>query len=185
MKSIKLYMTWDGRLLDDTEDNEDEEEIICFCLYLIYWRIVRTKNSKKAVTVKVPHKRYKPQKLLMRRRLGSESRLLSATQVRLQNHFCWISCNFPLSTSLRIAVEKSMARGESLLKACFRYIERWWENTMMDLIMSLMKLPVLHDIYIDITFTVTTLVLWADCSTCPSVAVVGAGRLRAMSGYLT
>nr|GFD26045.1 hypothetical protein [Tanacetum cinerariifolium] len=64
----------------------------------------------------IPQMRNRPQKLLKERLLVSISATCDEHELDA-NHLSWILCNSPFSESWRMAVDKSIARGESLWNA--------------------------------------------------------------------
>lgn len=117
MKSTKLYMDWENRELHELEEDKGEGGTACCFLYRTNWRTTLSRKMRSAVRLKTPHSRYRPQKLIKWSWLGSDSRFFSPGQPILQNHFSWIFRSSPLSESFKIAVDMSIARGESLWKA--------------------------------------------------------------------
>jgi hypothetical protein len=75
-----------------------------------------------------PQTTKRPQKLERLKEL--ELMLLSSVSHPLTlNHSSWILWRLPFSDSVRIAVDKSSARGESLGKACIRL---WYNSKIKD-----------------------------------------------------
>ena len=85
-------------------------------LYLLYWQNMRRKKITRARRHARPQMRKRPQKL-DRLKEFEAAPLLSALHSVPLNHSSWILWRLPFSDSVRIAVDKSSARGESLGKA--------------------------------------------------------------------
>ena len=84
-------------------------------LNLLYWQKILAKKMVRAMTHAMPHIRKRPQKLVKASLFESVS---TVEHSFLLSHLSWIFCRSPLSESWRMAVDKSMARGESLWNAC-------------------------------------------------------------------
>jgi hypothetical protein len=68
----------------------------------------------------MPQMRKRPQKLLRR---SAAMSLPCGAHVPGFSHLSWMRCRSPFSDSVRIAVERSTARGESRWNACtFNYV---------------------------------------------------------------
>lgn len=111
MKSKKWKMTWVQPLFGGSQVDAGS---LCFLLKRINCQTDLRKNNIRDATVATPQTRNNPQKLLKWSWSGSEFMPLWTMQLVLQNHFLWILCSSPFSESLSIAVDISIARGESL-----------------------------------------------------------------------
>lgn len=86
-------------------------------LYLLYWQNILMKNTMRANKHARPQMRKRPQKLPRLNRFESISLSCELQPVRA-SHLSWILWRSPFSDSVRMAVDRSTARGESLGKAC-------------------------------------------------------------------
>lgn len=86
-------------------------------LYLLNCKQTLQKKTTKAMKQAMPHMRKRPQKLFSERRLSSMG-FVWTEHVSFDSHLSWILCSSPFSESCRIAVERSIASGESRWNAC-------------------------------------------------------------------
>lgn len=76
------------------------------------WRIIWKQYMARAMKQTIPHIRKRPQKLLSWSRSDSSS-AFSMVQALFASHLSWIRWRSPFSESCKMAVDKSMAKGES------------------------------------------------------------------------